>query len=216
MSNSNEDISLEGWSIANRSDTFDIPANHSIYHDGFLLIAREKVNTNATTVEGIFSLNNYHDTLYLISPWGSYDSIAWDSSIARYREWSRESIHRVLGVSGFGGVVLSDPTPGFESNISPASTPFTLSISPTTFRPDRGDSLKISVTKPANYEARVRIFSSKGEEIKSWIISSRNSYWLGRDESGYRARRGAYIVVVEFYSSQSDDKLLRKGVVLWR
>jgi len=117
-------------------------------------------------------------------------------------------------------LAIQSPTPGTKNNqVYNSSTPISLKISPLTFTPnDDGskDSLVINVTKPSYYSIKVRIFSDRGIEIKTIESGNNRVVWDGRDNNGLPARRGGYIVIVEFNSQFGESKILRKGVALWR
>lgn len=214
------DIILSNWRVANSEDTFAITSEAVINSNSFLVFSKNDLSPfKSEIVSDWFSLDNYRDSLYLLSPWGVHDSAAWNYK--NYSEWDDESLHRVAGSNGFSATALAldEQSPGAQTVIASDETPHTLSISPETFTPNgdgRDDSLIIRVTHPAHYSTNIRIFSISGEEVKQFQLHGQRGVWNGSTGSGTTARRGPYVVIAEFSSNSGSDVMKRKGVALWR
>lgn len=221
LRNRTEDtIILDGWKIANSEDTFSIADGTVIEAGAYLVFSKSDISPFKSEIVGDwFSLDNYRDSLYLLSPWGVHDSAAWDYK--NYDDWGEESLHRIEGSSGFSptAYVLGVISPGDETALASDATPHTLAVTPETFTPNgdgRDDSLIITVTHPAHYSTNIRIFSISGEEVKQFELQGERGVWNGSTSSGTTARRGPYVVIAEFSSSNGRDVMKRKGVALWR
>ena len=217
---SNEGISLQNWQLTNMTDSFTITRDIRVTAHSFFVLCKDSIfGSNYTPVDDWFSLNNYRDTLILKSPFRVEDSIIWNSK--NYFKWNYESLNRLSKDDGTSpnAFALSTPNPNTISAVYTENTPITLSIPKPLFSPNgdrRDDSLVIKVTKPSYYKAVARIFSELGEEVKRIEFNGNRAVWDGKEENGYKARRGAYIVLVEFSTTSGEDEMLRKGIALWR
>lgn len=214
-----DEIGLDGWSILNDEDTFEIEFGTTITPQGYLLLSKYDMELGQSKIQSNwFSLGNYHDSVYLYSKWGSEDSVRWDSD--SYVNWEQESLHRIMGTDGFEvtSLVPQPSTPGTATLLSPNSEPISITCTPQLFSPNsdgEDDSLKISVKKPSYYNCRIRIFSRSGVEMTSFEIEENTGYWDGNAQ-GKTARRGPYIVLAEFHSPVGQTVSRRSGIVLWR
>ena len=216
---SNEPLLLSGWKIANSEDTFAIPGEPIVQSGEYLVLSRYELPSPHLPIGNWFSLDNYRDTLFLISPWRVEDSVAWNYQ--NYTQWEDESLHRIEGTNGFTptAFVLAEGSPGTESQLPTNATAITLSVPTTLFTPDgdgRDDSLLIDVTHPAHYSCHIRIFSVEGNEVNQFYLTGTHGSWNGSTFSGTTARRGAYVLLAEFTSSHGNNEMRRQGIALWR
>jgi len=219
---SDEPISVTNWFIFNSEDTMNISIQQSIAPEQFLLISRDEISAlvESEVQSQWFSLDNYRDTLFLGSPFGVVDSVMWNYT--NFKEWDDETLHRVPNSDGFiaSAIVPAEPTPGEKSIVYGDETPVTLTVAEQLFSPNgdgRDEELHIKVTHPSHFTATARIFSREGNETIRFEISGGEAFWNGSNQSGTTARRGPYVLLVEFIDNLTGaTSVLRSGVVLWR
>ncbi len=219
---SEEYISLSNWTIFNSEDTMVLSVENSIAPDEYQLISRDEISPfiESSVQSDWFSLDNYNDTLYLESPFGTVDSVAWNYT--NFKEWDDETLHRIPNSDGFNQTALipGKATPGEKSVVFGDETPISLTVAEQLFSPDgdgKDEELNIKVTHPSHFSVNARIFSRSGTETTQFEIQNGEAQWNGSNQNGTTARRGPYVLLVEFTNNITDERsVLRSGVVLWR
>jgi hypothetical protein len=119
--------------------------------------------------------------------------------------------------NGFG-------TPGYRNSNSsdPALSGDEVQVSPEIFLPESGteDFTTINYNlQETGVIASIRIFDSQGHRIKTvaenaLLGTSGFFRWDGDKDDGTRARVGAYMVLIQFFNSTGDVKVLRRRVAI--
>ncbi len=219
---SEEHISLSNWILFNSEDTMTLSVENSIAPDEYVLISRDEISPfiESSVQSDWFSLDNYNDTLYLESPFGTVDSVTWNYT--NFKKWDDETLHRIPNSNGFiqTALIPGEATPGEKSIVFGDETPISLTVSEQLFSPDgdgKDEELNIEVTHPSHYSVNARIFSRSGTETTQFEILNGEAQWNGSNQNGTTARRGPYVLLVEFTDNiTSERSILRSGVVLWR
>lgn len=201
-------IALEGYGVVRSGDTLILEggviqtqeyAVLSSHNEFFGEMAYIRLNKRLT-------LDNYRDTLLLLSPFGAIDTFSWDYKT--FPHWDKESINRVGETD-----VLCSPSPGISSHCSDKNS-LSLTVYPTIVTPNGDgidDLLHINIGPQYGVEYRCLIYSLSGELLFSQTVSEPDTIqWNGVDRYGRISSRGPIIIVLE-----AEGEVVRTEAILW-
>lgn len=172
------------------------------------------------------SLDNYRDTLFLISSLEdspceiAYYDYDWFSS------WDNQSVERISleknGADKTAWVLAEKPSPGQPNPgvIWHSADKLSMHIGPIPFTPNNdgiNDSLCIRISLPeSSYRISIVMYGFNGRKLYDMTEASPgNNTWNGRKSDGSHAPAGPFFVVGTF-TRNGKEKLIRKKGILWR
>ncbi len=227
-------INLKDWKLGVSEDSEIITNENLILEpEEFLILTKDLkqfIKTYSVSIHvieplGWKSLNDYRDTLKLISPLYNeaceivyYDSDWFDT-------WKKESVERISyrsnGTDKANWVLSEKASPGQpNTNILWRSVEKPdLHIGPIPFTPNndgKDDELSIRIKLPVSYTVTIEIYGFNG--IKIYECKNYKSdifFWNGRKSNGSPAPIGPFFIVANF-AQGSLKKSMRKKGILWR
>jgi hypothetical protein len=224
----NEDIYLKNWSIADLRDTAVIDTTMHIYPSQFIVLAKEKLpqkyslsKDHLIIMQNFLTFNNQSDEIRLMSPGGEViETIPYDSEWLEGEEFrfpSLEKINPVLAGNireNWGPSVNSiNGTPGRPNSIYSALNVSAgdVSASPNPFSPDGDgiDDVTLINGQVSESSGRIRawVYDIKGRQIRiltenSFTGSQFHFVWDGKNDAGYLARIGIYIIYIQILNDR--------------
>ncbi len=225
------EINLKNWSYGNSEDADFItegdlrigPGRYLVICKNISIMKLQLQNASVQQPSRWHSLDNYNDTILLLSPSGqTVDEVCYHSSW--FDNWKNQSLEKVKadrsGTARESWVLCTSPTPGLPGkaySYRSAVSPF-VEIGPVPFTPDgdgHNDFLSIRLNIPADQNVKIRIFGFDGREV--WNKSSVQAvlFWDGVGLDGRKCAPGPFFVICEF-SSDRNRTVIRKRGILWR
>lgn len=213
---------LENWQMSVGGSVVNLPKIDC--PNGKILVLGEKnirkQIENAVEIVDWRKINNYNDTIFLVAPFGTVDSIAWTSDLFSGTSDKSTVQRKNLKKSGFDkdNLFAGKATP--EAVLAAVEIKkFEIELSSKKFTPNGDgnlDSLVITAKKPKNGSVKIEIYGMDGNLVKTFESAAQTRFvWDGKTESGRIAEIGAIFVIGTF-----DDKNRkfsdRKNAVLWR
>jgi hypothetical protein len=223
-----EEIYLNGWSIADKSDTISIETSLYLQPYEYLIISNDTLinfyeifNAKLIILKKFPNLNDQGDVISLIDPAGGWkERITYQDHWLEHEEFRYPSLERINPLlfenspQNWGPSVDKDgATPGREnsifSNLSPRNSQ--ILASPNPFSPDADgmDDVTIITGSLSLHSARIKahIFDIKGRLIRTLEenrFSGNNFHlvWDGKDEAGIISRMGIYIIFVQYLNDR--------------
>lgn len=201
-------VSLDGWGILIGGDTITVVGG--VVNVGEYVVlssANEFAPFEYLELGKRVTMNNYSDTLYLLSPWGVVDSISWDYK--KFEFWDSETLNR-KGQSQF----LCSASPGEKTTCSGQEI-LELTIYPKIFSPD-GDGVddQVTITLGSAYgiEYELSLWAISGDLLYTHRTTEPDTLvWNGIDRHGNSVPRGPVLVHL-----QADGRETRGELILWR
>ena len=229
-------VNLKNWRYGTPEGTGNTIASSDLIVEAghFLVLTKTSSQFSETYSVGISfvqpatwqSLDNYRDTLLLIS---SLEDSPCESAYYDYEwfdSWDNQSVERVsLAKSGTekSAWVLADrpspgqPNPGVTWH---SADKLSMHIGPVPFTPNNdgiNDSLSIRISLPEpSYKISITIYGFNGRELFDMTeISPGEKTWNGRKSDGSHAPVGPFFIVGTF-TRNGKETLIRKKGILWR
>lgn len=201
-------IHLQGYALLRGEDTTFIPQG-TLEPESYLLLSSYSAflpENGYVKLPHRITLDNYRDTLCLLSPVGVVDSLTWD--YRDYEQWNQESINNIEGA-----MLLCDPSPGTPSTCTEQSDVF-LSVSPQIIRTSLGGTEgELSMVFGPKYgvEYRLSIYDLSGLKLFEHMATKPDTIrWNGIDRHGRLASRGPVFILLE-----SGGEQIRREAVVW-
>ncbi len=227
-------INLGHWRLIIAEDTCVLSENNNVIEPGAHAIITKKASlckalcpsqTVIIEPDQWNALNNYSDTLYLVSPVShkASDSACYTSSW--FDHWYNQSLERIfLEKSGFSRscwALCEKPSPGkTNSTIQLYNTESPkVSIDPIPFSPNgdgQKDQLVISIIHPADYATKLEIYGFSGHKLYTFTkpVAGKNC-WNGFTSNGQYAPVGPFFVIATFTNGKREIVVRKKGI-LWQ
>lgn len=226
-------INLKNWRISNSEITDTIIKTDCIMYPGhFLILARstplfqQQYPIECHTIQPITwpTLNNYHDTVCLYTPFSAtpVEAVCYES--AWFEQWEYQALQRISidkeGTDRAAWTLAQRPSPGQPNpGIIWHSQPPSLHIGPIPFTPNadgKNDWLNIQISSPPGYKVSIEIFAFNGRKIFDVPLQLENKYlWNGKTNTGSDAPIGPFFVIATFQKGNT-RKIIRKKSILWR
>lgn len=206
-------IDLTGYRIVRGIDTTIIPSG-AILPGEYRIVSSETdfLPQDYIEVANKMTLDNYEDTVLLISSLGVVDSLSWNSDM--YAIWDKETLHRREAFQR-EVPVLCKPSPGASSSCIEGDRDIHIVVNPKLFSPNGDgvdDVMQIQVGRLYGVEYEISIFSLAGElQWQQTCKEPDTLSWNGIDRYGRMSPRGPYIVLLKANNTQQKSE-----VILWR
>ena len=229
-------VNLKNWRYGTPEGTDNTIASSNLIVEAghFLVLTKSSSQFSETYSVGINyvqpitwqSLDNYRDSLFLISSLEdspceiAYYDYDWFDS------WDNQSVERVSleksGTEKTAWVLADRPSPGQPNPgvIWHSANKPTIHIGPIPFTPNNDgtdDSLSIRISLPEpSYKVSITIYGFNGRKLYDMTeVSPGEKTWNGRKSDGSHAPAGPFFIVGTL-TRNGKETLIRKKGILWR
>lgn len=227
-------VNLKNWKIIVSEDTNTVTdAALLLNPKNFLILTKSSAQFSAIYSVGVAafelkswkSLNNYRDTIHLISPLANEiaETACYDSDW--FSAWDRESVERISftrkGTDKESWVLADKSSPGLPN---PGVLQYNtdrpvVDIGPVPFSPNgdgKNDLLGIQVKYPSAYKVSIKIYGFNGKILYEFSKPKNGeNIWNGLTSHNSPAPVGPFFVVATF-TKGNVEKVLRNKGILWR
>ena len=217
----NECFPLEGWHLLVGGSVVNLPPIECPANKILCISERETGGlVNMIRIPNWRKINNFNDTIFLVAPFGTVDSIAWTSDIFSGSNDRSTVQRRDPNRSGFDSdnIFAGPATPGAVLRFAQLSR-FSINLSSQKFTPNGDghlDSLIITAVKPRSGTVKIEIYAMDGNLLKTFESATQTRFaWDGRNEFARIAEIGP-IFVIGTFEGGGQRFADRKNAVLWR